>query len=197
MSTVPDADRPRAPDDRRPPGAGEAHAPPPDPTRLRPSRRIHLSVSREEAIAAVRAAVDSAACRETASGTGRWCEIHLPEEEQRIWTPHLSIRADHEPEGSSLFTRFAPRTEVWTFFVFLYASIAFLTVFGGILGYVQAVSGEPAWGFWALWLGIPALLALHLVSYVGQRLAREQSAALQRRLDAILATLPVQGDEDA
>jgi hypothetical protein len=171
--------------------------PPPDPTRLRPSRRIHLPVPREEAIAAVRAALDRSACRETWSGTGRWCEIHLPEEEQRIWTPHLSIRADHEAAGSSLYTRFAPRPGVWTFFVFLYGAVAFLTLFGGILGYVQAVSGEPAWGFWAVWLGIPALVGLHVVSYVGQRLAREQTRALQRRLDAILATLPVQDDEDA
>lgn len=154
-------------------------------------------MSRDEAIAAVRDALDRSACRETWSGTGRWCEIHLPEEEQRIWTPHLSIRADHEAVGSSLYTRFAPRPGVWTFFVFLYGAVAFLTLFGGILGYVQAVSGEPAWGFWAVWLGIPALVGLHVVSYVGQRLAREQTEALQRRLDAILATLPVQDDRDA
>ena len=81
--------------------------------------------------------------------------------------------------------------------IFLYAAIAFLTLFGAIFGYVQAVSGEPAWGFWGVWIGVPALLSLHLASYIGQRLARDQTTALQRRLDEILASLPVQRDEEA
>jgi hypothetical protein len=128
-------------------------------------------------------------------GKGRWCEIHLPESEQRLWTPYLSIRADHEAEGSSLFARFAPRPGVWTFFVFLYAAIAFLMVLGGIFGYVQWASNETPWGLWAVGLGVPALLGLHVASYVGQRLARAQTRELQRRLDELLVGLPVIGED--
>ena len=57
------------------------------------------------------------------TGKGRWCEIHLPEEERKVWTPYLSIRADHEPEGSSLFARFAPRPEVWTSKVLVWLAV--------------------------------------------------------------------------
>jgi hypothetical protein len=128
-------------------------------------------------------------------GKGRWCEIHLPVEEQKVWTPYLSIRADHEADGSSLFARFAPRPEVWTFFVFLYSAIAFLVLFGATFGYVQWASNEPAWGLWAVWLGVPALLAMHLASYVGQRLARTQTEELQRRFDEVVAELPVEREE--
>ena len=170
-------------------------APAPDPTQLRPSRRVHLPLSRDEAVASVREILQSSTDAECWQGKGRWCEIRLPESEQRLWTPYLSIRADHEPEGSSLFARFAPRPEVWTFFVFVYSAIAFFVVFGGVLGYVQWASGEAAWGLWAVWLGIPALLLMHLASYVGQRLARAQTEELQRRLDAVLAALPVEREE--
>mgnify|MGYP001033082709 CR=1 FL=1 len=169
-------------------------APAPDPTHLRPSRRVHLSLSREEAVELVREFLVSTGsdCWE---GKGRWCELHLPESEQRLWTPYLSIRADHEPDGSSLFARFQPRAEVWTFFVFLYSAIAFLVLFGGVFGYVQWASGESAWGLWAVWIGIPALLAMHLASYLGQRLARAQTQELQRRFDTVVAALPVEREE--
>jgi hypothetical protein len=170
-------------------------APAPDPTHLRPSRRVHLALSREEAVESVREILRTTASAECWQGKGRWCEIHLPEDEQRVWTPYLSIRADHEAEGSSLFARFAPRSEVWTLFVFLYSAIAFFVLFGAIFGYVQWASGEPAWGLWAVWLGVPALLGMHLASYVGQRLARAQTEELQRRFDAVLARLPVEREE--
>lgn len=112
-----------------------------------------------------------------------------------MWTPYLSIRADHEPHGSSLLARFQPRPEVWTFFVFLYSAIAFFVVFGGVFGYVQWASGEPAWGLWAVWVGLPALVGMHVASYVGQRLARAQTQELQRRFDTVVAALPVEREE--
>jgi hypothetical protein len=170
-------------------------APAPDPTHLRPSRRIHLALSREEAAESVREILRRSGNAECWKGKGRWCEIHLPEEDQKVWTPYLSIRADHEPDGSSLLARFQPRPEVWTFFVFLYSAIAFLALFGGIFGYVQWASGQEAWGLWAVWLGIPALLGMHLVSYMGQRLARSQTRELQSRFDEVVAALPVERED--
>ena len=81
--------------------------------------------------------------------------------------------------------------EVWTFFMFVYSLVAFLVVFGGIFGYVQWASNEAAWGLWAIWIGIPVLGLLHLVSYLGQRKSQAQMWDLKTRLDEVTAGLPV------
>lgn len=169
--------------------------PQPDAARLRPTFKLHVDLPREEAIQTLRRRLDESSSRDCWSGKGRWCEIHLPREEQRIWTPHLSIRLDHEEQGSSIFGRFAPRPEIWTFFIFLYVGIAFLVLFGAVLGYVQWVSDEAAWGLWAVWLGVPALLLLHGVSYLGQRLGENQMRDLKSRLDEVLEPVPVREAE--
>ncbi len=117
---------------------------------------------------------------------GRWAELHVPPSDQRVWSPHLSIRLDGSADGCTLFGRFAPRAEVWTFFVFLYFGVAFLVVFGGIFGYVQWASDEPAWGLWSVWIGVPVLALLHLASAVGQRLGQEQMIELRSELDSVL-----------
>lgn len=163
----------------------------PDPTRLRPTFKLHLELPREDAIELLRARLASSRSRDCWSGKGRWCEIHLPREEQRVWSPHLSLRLDHEEAGSSIFGRFAPKAEVWTFFMFLYVLVAFLVLFGATFGYVQWASGEPAWGLWAVWVGIPVLGLLHLASYLGQRLGRTQMEELKSRLDEVVGGLPL------
>lgn len=161
--------------------------------RFRPSFRLDLSLPRDEAIKAVRTRVGQVVPANNWLGKGRWCEIHLPAADRRVWTPHLSLRLDHEPHGSSLFVRYAPRPEIWTLFVFGYAAVAFLVVLGAIFGYVQWASGEPAWGLWAVWVGIPLLVVFHLVSWIGQRLSAGQIEALADQLDRILEGLPVSG----
>ncbi|MDT8341049.1 MAG: hypothetical protein RQ751_06010 [Longimicrobiales bacterium] len=164
----------------------------PDATRLRPTFTLRLDLPREEAIERLRARLEASRSRDCWRGKGRWCEIHLPDPEQRIWTPHLSLRLDHEHEGSSIFGRFAPRPGVWTFFMFLYALVVFLILFGATLGYVQWASNERAWGLWAVWAGIPVLGLIHLAAYVGQRLGRAQMEELKSRLDEVLEGLPLQ-----
>ena len=167
----------------------------PDPARLRPQFKLHLDLPREEAIQVLRAQLADSRSRDCWKGKGRWCEIHLPETEQRLWSPHLSLRLDHESQGSSIFGRFAPKPEVWTFFMFLYVLVAFLILFGGTFGYVQWASGEPAWGLWAVWLGIPFLGLIHLAAYLGQRLGQSQMEDLKSRLDEVLEGLPVDGPD--
>lgn len=163
--------------------------------KLRPTFTVPLPMPRDEAVARLRAGLDASPASECWQGKGRWCEIHIPREQQRIWSPHLSLRLDHEDEGCSVFGRFAPRPEVWTFFVFLYTGVAFLVLFGATLGYVQWVSNEAAWGLWAVWLGVPFLGLLHLASWLGQRWSREQMAALKSVVDPVLDELRVEPTE--
>ena len=158
---------------------------------LRPTFSIELAVPRDEAIDAIRERF--AETPEMAGrwrGKGNWAELHLPQSEHRIWSPYLSIRVDERGEASSIFGRFAPEPEVWTFFMFLYFLVAFITLFGSTLGYVQWASDEPAWGLWALWIGLPSLLAIHVASAVGARLGQDQMRRLRKELDDLLAGAP-------
>lgn len=93
--------------------------------------------------------------------------------------------------GCTLFARFAPRPEIWTGIVFLYAAIAFVAVLGGIFGYVQWASGESAWGLWAIWLGLPALGGIHLIGMIGRRLSRDQMLELRARMEPAIAEIRV------
>jgi hypothetical protein len=174
------------------------------PVRLRPTFTVPLRVDRAEAIERIKEGLSSAVPAERWIGKGRWAELHVPGGERRIWSPYLSVRLDEldahhraagQPEGtqSVLFARFAPRPEVWTGFIFLYAAIAFLTLLGGIFAYVQWASNEPAWGVWALVLGVPLLAALHLGSWLGQRWSQAQMVELKQILDPVVEPLRVEG----
>ena len=175
-----------------PPGAGAgrtlgAYTVEMDPVHLRPTFDLPLSLPREEAAERLRAGL--AAVPVLAGrwhGKGRWAELHVPSAEMRLWSPCLSMRLDDAEVGCSLHGRFGPRPEVWTFFMFLYVLIAFLTLFGSVLAYVQSASNEPAWGLWALWVGVPALGLMHGAAWVAQHRSRRQMAELLAELERVL-----------
>lgn len=163
-----------------------------DPVHLRPTFDLAVSLPREEATRRLCAGL---AAEPTFSGRwhakGRWAELHVPAADMHLWSPCLSIRMDDAEGGSSLHGRFGPRPEVWTFFMFLYGLIAFLTLFGSILAYVQWASNEPAWGLWALWSGVPLLALMHGAAGVAQRRSRRQMAQLRVELDRVLDAVEV------
>lgn len=158
-----------------------------DRPRHRPTFTVPLELGREDAIERIR---ENLASRDELQGRwrgkGRWAEIHVPEHERKIWSPHLSLRVDHAETGCTLFGRFAPDAEVWTFFMFIYIGVAFLVLFGATFGYVQWASDESAWGLWAVWIGVPILALLHIASAVGQRLGNDQMHDLREILDDVL-----------
>lgn len=175
-----------------------------DAPRLRPTFTIPLAVERDEAIERIRAGLDAAVPANRWIGKGRWAELHVPGDERRIWSPHLSIRIDefdahhrsggHPPETACvLFGRYAPRPEVWTGFVFFYAAVAFLALLGAIFGYVQWASGESPWGLWAVAFGVPVLLGLHVASWLGQRWSHDQMVELRDILGPVVEPLRVGG----
>jgi hypothetical protein len=144
-------------------------------------------MSREEATAQIR---DRLLERQDLAGRwrgkGRWIDLFVLESERRLWSPYLSARLDEEDGKCSVFGRFAPHPEVWTFFMFLYFLVAFLILFGATFGYVQWVSNEPARALWTVWVGVPVLLLCHVASYAGSRLGQQQMRELRAVLDEVL-----------
>lgn len=154
---------------------------------FRPTFRVPLEYPRDAAVDKIRAGlVARDELQGRWRGRGSWAEIHVPEAERRVWSPYLSLRVEDAGDAAELSGRFAPHPGVWTFFMFVYFGIAFLVLLGGSLGYAQWASDEPAWGLWAVWLGIPALGLLHLASAVGQRLGRDQMRDLHTLIFEVL-----------
>jgi len=126
-------------------------------------------------------------------GKGRWVDLFVLESQRRIWSPYLTARLDEDTgEGEkrcSVFGRFAPHPEVWTFFMFVYFLTAFLVLFGATFGYVQWASGEAAWALWSVWIGVPVLALCHVASFVGARLGQDQMRELKEVLDGLLEGL--------
>jgi hypothetical protein len=157
---------------------------------IRPTFELELPLERDEAISALRQRLtDAPAYAGRWRAKGRWAELYVPEPERRVWSPYLAIRLTGTPEGCTLFGRFGPHPEVWTFFMFLYVLVAFLVLFGATLGYVQWASDAAAWGLWAVWIGVPMLLLIHTASAVGARLGQAQMARLRGELDELLEAL--------
>lgn len=157
---------------------------------LRPSFRVPLDYPRDEAIERIRERLRARPeLHGRWQGKGRWAEIDVATEERRLWSPHLSLRVDKAKQGSELYGRFAPQPHVWTFFMFLYAAVAFLALLGGVLGYVQWASDESPWGLWAPGVGVPLLCLLHLGSALGQRLSRGQMRELRELIFEVLGEI--------
>ncbi|MDE3002654.1 MAG: hypothetical protein OXU33_12880 [Gemmatimonadota bacterium] len=157
--------------------------------RMRPTFRVRVRVSadRDAAIDRIREILESdERFVGRWRGKGRWAEVYVSHGGRKLWSPHLSIRLDEEPDGCTLFGRFAPHPEAWTFFMFLYFAFVFGVVFGGVLGYVQWASNEPAWGLWAVSIGVPAIVVIHVAGWIGQHLGYDQIVSLKDEIDEVL-----------
>ena len=117
---------------------------------------------------------------------GRQVDLRIDASRTRTWTPRLTVHVEDAPDGCTLRCRFAPRPEIWTGFMFLYSLCVFGILFGATLGYVQQVSNETPWGYWAIPAGLLVIAGIHLAGYLGQRLAADQMTELRHRLDELL-----------
>ena len=110
----------------------------------------------------------------TGVSVGRHAELFVPESEQRLWSPWLSLTADDRVVGSLLRGRFSPHPNVWTFYLFLAFGIGFALLVGTTWGYAQWATERTPWAL----ASVPVVLVLgallYLASQVGQRLVISQ-----------------------
>lgn len=158
-----------------------------DATRLRPKFSLDLPVPADEAILRIREGLATPGLRGSAMSAGRHAELLVDASEREVWSPRLSVRIEDAPGGSTLRGRFSPRPDVWTGFMFVYILVVFLIIFGATFGYVQQVSDETPWGYWAVPTGLLIIAGIHVASYVGQRLGANQMRELRGRLESVLS----------
>lgn len=129
----------------------------------------------------------------TGVSVGRHAELFVPEAEQRVWSPWLSVTADEAGEGGAVVRgRFAPHPHVWTLYMFLSFALGFSLLLGVTWGYAQWAMDQTPWALLSLPLGIVSGGALYLVSLAGQRLGADQIEHLEDALVGLMVESPGQ-----
>lgn len=172
--------------------------------RLRPTFEIALRDSREAAIAKLSGHYPGSMPRDLYLIFGEYGELHLPQTEHRLWSPHLSfyvMEVDGEYDGefdgghvdrpATLHGRFAPRLNVWTSLWIVYLSMTFTTFFGLMIAATQWFMGETAWGLGLAVFGGSVIASIYAIASAGQRWSADQMRFLRDQLDRVLAEADV------
>lgn len=122
----------------------------------------------------------------TGVSVGRHAELFVPEAEQRLWSPWLSVSTEERGSGSVLKGRFAPHPSIWTLYVFLAFGLGFSLLVGISWGYAQWVMKSTPWALLSLPLASILGILLYLVSVVGKRLGSEQMDHLRSALEELI-----------
>jgi hypothetical protein len=130
----------------------------------------------------------------TGVSVGLHAELFVPVDQQRVWSPWLSVTAEPAPTGGARVRgRFAPHPHVWTLYMFLSFALGFALLVGVTWGYAQWAMDQTPWALLSLPLGIVLGGALYLVSLTGQKLGRDQIEHLE---DALVELIGSEGGEE-
>lgn len=147
---------------------------------LRPTLEVTLPWGAEEAMQRLRAAFKRPPLAGRVSTAGTVADFHVPSDERRLWSPHLSVQVENAQAGGSLLrARFSPRPEVWTAVMLFYLSVIFLTGCGLAYAYAQWAMDRRPWALSSLPVGVVLVAGIHVVSLVGQRLSSDQMVELR------------------
>jgi hypothetical protein len=180
--------------------------------KLRPTFSMELRESREVVIERLNTACRTMNAPHAFKMFGEYGEFHLPVEEHRLWSPHLSfyITEHAAPEdmrgnrqskqqqsgGVSIVRgRFAPRLDVWTVVWIVYLLMAFTAFYGFALAYSQWMLNESAWGLWVACISLLIIGLVTGIAAVGQQLSSDQMLALRHQLEAQLRAAGVEVEE--
>ena len=145
---------------------------------IRPRFRLKTSLEEERVFDLVKEQIKSDA---TVSGSVvmKYAILQIPKQMRHFWSPELQIRIEfHEfgppPEDTIIRCLIGPNQSVWGLFVFFYAAVGLLTLFGSSYGFIQMSLGKESLFVWLLPLGLLLLPTIWLIAKVGQKTGRDQ-----------------------
>lgn len=156
---------------------------------VQPAFTRDVAVPTDELMPRIRKAIKEGGLRDLVGSAGACVDLKVPADQRRFWSPHLNVQASEMESGSQLFCRFSPRPEIWTMFMAIYLVTACLVFAASIYGYVQWFLGATPWALLFIPIGAILILALHVVSLIGQGLSGDQMEELTSRLDQLLAVV--------
>lgn len=117
---------------------------------------------------------------------GRHAMISIDEAQRHFWSPwlHLEIRSD---DGQRMIAgRFSPHPSIWTAFMFAFLAIGCVTLFAGMFGVSQQMSGQSPWAYTIIPIGLVIALTLWFISKTGQKLAHTEMEQMRNRVEHCL-----------
>lgn len=155
---------------------------------MQPSFRVELPWAMEDAKNRIKRAIQSAELSNCADSAGKVIDYKIEANDQRFWSPHLSIQlyGTDESQSTEAYCRFSPRPEIWTMVMAIYMFAA-CCLFGSLIfGFVQWTMGNQPWSLIVAPISILLIVGLHLASLVGQGWSRDQMQLLRSRWERTL-----------
>lgn len=159
--------------------------------RMRPGYRHEVAIPHDVVLGRFRQRfVDPGSpCR--GSVAGEVVQVSICERQRHFWSPKLDLHVSAEGDGSRLEGRFAPRSEVWTLFVALYAALAFTALGFTMFGFSQMIVDAAPWGFGVVGGTLVGAFAVYGAALVGQSLGEDQMHILSSFVEAIVTDAPM------
>ena len=165
--------------------------------RMRPAFERRIQMAPEAVRELLASQVDSGACGVGVRIARKHVDLAVAEVNRKVYSPVLSLELEADGPGTRLYGNFAPAPALWTFFLFLYAFLAFVAVVSLVGGGAQWMLKHPPWGL----IGLPvcALLAggVYLASQIGQSMGEGQMHCLSDFVDGALKGVPSMAHNDA
>ncbi|MEM1056238.1 MAG: hypothetical protein AAGI52_11975 [Bacteroidota bacterium] len=137
--------------------------------------RLHAALAREDA-----------PCRGRVFGGH--AVLHVLHDQERVWSPFLSLDIVWHGEGTLVRGLFGPKPSIWSLFVAAYAICGFGALFAAGFAYVQWTLDQPPWALWLVLVAALGALATYAFARYGQQRGRGQMDLLRGFLDDALAT---------
>jgi hypothetical protein len=107
--------------------------------------------------------------------------LKIPSWERHYWSPELQFQAFPETsqkDNTIVRCVLGPSQSVWVMFMFMYAAITLVTLFGGMFGLVQYQLERNSSFLWFWPMGIVAFSVVHIIAYQGRKKAKAQMGVL-------------------
>lgn len=107
----------------------------------------------------------------------------IPIENQHYWSPQLSLSLEEKENGTIIHGLYGPSPNVWTLFMFGYATSGILVLFVVITGTSKLSLGMSAYELWAVPVFVGIMIFLYISSQIGQKLGAEQTFTIHHFLE--------------
>jgi hypothetical protein len=154
-----------------------------EPLRMQPTFKVELPWEMDDAKSRLRRVIEGHQDALGAEFAGWVFDYKIKKEDQRFWSPHLSIQLyrNEASGGSDAYCRFSPRPEIWTMVMAVYM-ISMCCLFAALVfGFVQWSLEQTPWALLVIPVSIAIVAGLHTASMVGQSWSRDQMLLLRER----------------
>ena len=154
-----------------------------EPLQMQPTFKVELPWEMDDAKLRLRSVIEDHQESLGAEFAGWVFDYKIKKENQRFWSPHLSIQLyrNEESGGSDAYCRFSPRPEIWTMVMAIYM-MSMCCLFAALMfGFVQWSLEQTPWALLVIPISIAIVAGLHTASMVGQSWSRDQMLVLRER----------------